>query len=109
MKVELDLQIPEGYEVAEGKQPRIPKNKEYFIDLHGGDVYHQCRHDNTYDPFIILKKKAPEYKIEVLNYGERDITFVSVSALKHALDILGTYALTNEDLSLYDNLRKLIK
>lgn len=60
MKVELDLEIPEGYEIAEGKA-RAPKKDEWFMDL-ASDRAHLASVNFTRANYIILKKKEPEYK-----------------------------------------------
>jgi hypothetical protein len=64
MKITLDLPEIEGYELAEGKQPRMAKAGDYFTDLLGEKMTFKDPHSGyTVEKYIILKKKAPKYAI----------------------------------------------
>ena len=107
MKVELDLQIPEGYEVAEGK-PRIPKNLEYFYVI-GCDSPYQCKRDDYYEEAIIIKKKEPKYLTDGFMTNNGLVHMVSINALADALLIIEDLAITAHDREVMRKLQRLLK
>lgn len=64
VQVTLDLDIPEGYEQAEGKQPRYPKKGEEYTTVSGGHFIAEC---NIEAKYIILKKKEPKYAVRFID------------------------------------------
>ncbi|PHS60947.1 MAG: hypothetical protein COB12_12525 [Flavobacterium sp.] len=113
----MKIEIPdvEGYELAEGEQPRAPKKGEDFTRL-GGQLY-TCEHNEMVDKYIILKKKTPNYhRVQVLGASSypvfcNDGNFVSVGALKDAMSLVtyGDLVAYGLDSEMYKTLKELIK
>ena len=59
MKQTIEIEVPDGYEVAEGEQPRLPIKGDWYL----GAGIEAIPVDQDYEEchFVILKKKAPEY------------------------------------------------
>lgn len=105
-KQTVDINVPDGYEIAEGDQPRLPRSGDYFlsmVDLQSGCA--QVDFHNTY--CIILKKKLPEYElISVTMQGQvyqgngkgllvPSRQYVEKNALRHALELFEAAASYN--------------
>lgn len=58
-KQTIEINVPEGYEVAEGDQPRLPKKGDFFLSE--PSEAKECHVDFDYSNYIILKKIAPKY------------------------------------------------
>jgi hypothetical protein len=82
----IELSIPEGYEVKE-KEPRAPKEGEWFMDL-GSKFVHKCERDLNHTDYIILRKKKPVYKTTVVDTGRELFKYVEIKALEDALEII---------------------
>lgn len=90
MKQTIEIEVPEGYEVSEGEQPRLPKEGEYYLHNYKAN---EAGRTHTW-PVIILKKKAPKYwKGERYdahtNYKMYDV--VEIKALEDALELIDSY------------------
>jgi hypothetical protein len=97
MKIELDLPEIEGFELAEGKQPRMAKAGDYFTDLLGEKMTFKDPHSGyTVEKYIILKKKAPKYK--VLDSVAFDGVYVEIKALEDAIEIIDSHYNWSADL-----------
>ncbi|PHS61655.1 MAG: hypothetical protein COB12_12000 [Flavobacterium sp.] len=110
MKIEIELPEIEGFEAADGKQPRPVKVGEYYVDM---ETLKEIKWEGactSFDHSIILKKKAPKYKI----MGTEDGIGVYVE-IKVVEDILGVFDFVHvADLSpsckdVIKNLKGLIK
>jgi hypothetical protein len=115
MKIELDLPEIEGYELADGKQPRPAIHGDHYINMEtlksstwGGDL-------SSLDSAIILKKKAPKYQvITAVSFlqksGHIDLSaeYVEIKALEDALKLILGLALNGDDLVIYSELSALI-
>ena len=81
--VSIDIQIPDGYEVAEGL-PRTPKEGEYYYNMRKERVS-QCTgswHSPSGVAFILCKS-APEYK--TITVIDNPGAYVEIKALEDAL------------------------
>ena len=113
MKVQLDIEIPEGYEVAEGEQPRLPVQHDHYMSM-GGDSVGLAGYGFDFAKCIILKKIEPEYDIYIETRGGGEgvqYKYVSINALEHALFVMGKFMLdlSAKDIATYDKLKDLIK
>lgn len=89
-KVTVELSIPDGYEIAEGEQPRIPVSGDIFLDDMKPE---KANWDFEQSYYIILKKKAPKYRVindlaHIVNADLEEIRYVEIKALKDALGLL---------------------
>lgn len=94
MKQTIEIEVPEGYEVAEGVQPRIAMPDEYIL-VDGRAIEPTI---TTSKRYIVLKKKAPKYKTSKnssLQTAE-SLEWVEIKALQDALRII------NEHTNKYD-------
>jgi len=86
--VSIDIQIPDGYEVAEGL-PRTPKEGEYYYNMRKEGVS-QCTgpwHSASGVAFILCKS-APEYDTKYINAMDGTLNlvkYVEIKALEDAL------------------------
>lgn len=115
-KQTIELIIPEGYEVADGEQPRLPVAGDYLLGVSGEAIpvdadYESCR-------YIILRKKAPKYeRIELelsadfhpdCNRGQEG-SYVEIQALKDALPLIPPCGLDSEERAVYKALKALVE
>lgn len=98
-KVDMIVTIPDGYEIAEGEQPRKPKRGDLFLNLDKKVILASVTHSSHY---IILKKKKPEYHMILVDpdalkfkWGNPGITshrnrkkFVDAKAIQDLLGIV---------------------
>lgn len=112
MKQTIEIEVPEGYEVAEGEQPRLPEKGEYFIDF-GNTVAEAI---DTHTPCIVLKKKAPKYRVDdvvVLGNGLPPCKMVEIKALEDLIDLFekqrGFGQISNDEWQRYEALKELLK
>ena len=107
MKIELDLPDIEGYELAEGKQPRMAKAGDYFTDLLGEKMTFKDPHSGyTVEKYIILKKKAPKYL--VIDGAAFEKKYVEIKALEDALELSSGMIMTDNDIAIYKELYSLL-
>lgn len=102
MREQITINVPEGYEVAEGEQPRLPKKGEFFIDF--GNTAAEAV--STHTLCIVLKKKAPKYHVIKMEAGG---DYVEIKALEDALSMILAIDQTDENLQKYEALKELIK
>ena len=91
-KQSITINIPEGFTVSGGQQPRCPVEGDYF--LCAGNVK-EAHVEFTQDKFIILEKEAIKYYtcdhkvLSPYSYnGYKEIEMVELEALKDALGLL---------------------
>lgn len=111
MKQTIELTIPDGYEVAEGEQPRLPKKGDCYLHYDGKAV--EVLHDFQSNRHIILKKKAPEYKTSknsCLQTAE-SLQWVEIKALEDAVRIIKHRAsnLNTDQIYTVNALKELLK
>lgn len=117
-KQTIEINVPEGYEVAEGDQPRRPKAGEYFLSEL--TEVKECHIDFEFSIHIILKKKKPKYATlgfgggGILNDGNVDCAkkYVEIQALEDALTIISrmeTGTMLGMDIKTCEALKELIK
>lgn len=90
MKQTIEIEVPEGYEVSEGEQPRLPKEGEYYLHNYKAN---EAGRTHTW-PVIILKKKAPEYfkgKYYEKLTDEFCYDVVEIKALEDCLELIDAY------------------
>jgi hypothetical protein len=104
MKITLDLPEIEGYELAEGKQPRIPKKGECICAMDG--VVMDTYVDTMVDKFIILKKKGPKYA--VIDGAAFEKKYVEIKALEDALELSSGIMMNGYDIAIYKELYSLL-
>jgi hypothetical protein len=120
MKVTLDLPEIEGFELAEGKQPRPVKFGEYSINMETLEATQWNGACTSFDNAIVLKKKAPKYETRFIDknnclwigddQGIREgKTYVEIKALEDALKLMHGRTLNFDDMRIYDELKSLIK
>ena len=89
MEVKLNLPEIEGYEAADGEQPRFPRVGDFCITMNGTsptEVKEACSYVSKR---IILKKKAPVYDvIEIPMSREAYCKYVEIKALEDAISII---------------------
>ena len=119
-QITLDIEIPEGYELAEGRQPRIPLKDDWYT-LVGANKAMLCNHNNfnLNAMTIILKKKEPEYKVIGIRMNAFDVPqicsdksapkYVEIKALEQALNMLAQFEVNRHELELCKKLRELTK
>jgi hypothetical protein len=96
MKITLDLPEIEGFELAEGKQPRPVKFGEYSINMETLEATQWNGSCTSFDNAIVLKKKAPKYKkMRSKLFGSN---FVEIKALKDAIAIIDSHYNWSADL-----------
>lgn len=112
MKQTIEIEVPEGYEVSEGEQPRLPKEGEYYLHNYKAN---EAGRTHTW-PVIILKKKAPKYwKGErydpFTNYKMYDV--VEIKALEDLIDLFEKQRsfgqIMSEEWQRYEALKELVK
>lgn len=91
MKIELDLPDIEGFEIAEGKQPRPVKVGEYYLGMETLEAKQWNGACTSFDNAIALKKKAPKYRTEEITYQKGKIKMVDIKALEDAIEIIDSY------------------
>ena len=109
MKQTIEIEVPEGYEVSEGEQPRLPKEGEYYLHNYKAN---EAGRTHTW-PVIILKKKAPEYfkgKYYEKLTDEFCYDVVEIKALEDALELVAVddYSWA-EDSEIYGETYKALK
>ncbi len=98
MEVKLSLPDIEGFEIADGEQPRLAKSGDYYMGMNNHAVsFKDPRSGYTVDKFIILKEKAPDYRlIQIRSDGQwagfadsmfKD-KFVEIKVLEDALSMV---------------------
>ena len=94
MKIELDLPEIEGFEPDEGKQPRMAKKGDNYTGITGIVSKWQSSKD-TEHAYIILKKKAPEYRTheeKVWLDGRYHLTrYVEIKAIEDAIGVIDSH------------------
>lgn len=116
MKQTIELNVPNGYEVAEGEQPRSPIKGEYRWLL-SWDKPVFIKNDwlhSDYDKYIILKKKAPKYEARTLHAEiGKPVHYVEKKALEDAIALLRSETATDrfkyDKKETYEALEELIK
>jgi len=110
MKIELDLPEIEGFEPDEGKQPRYPKEGEWFLtDMDSGRA-EMAEHDFCSMTCIILKRKEPVYKTTTVDAGRELFKCVEIKAVEDALEFIERLSLMNvNDVAKVKALKELIK
>lgn len=111
----VEINVPEGYEVAESK-PRAPKKGEMFMDL-DSKMAHECDHDFNHTNYVILRKKKPAYFSQVnqvnTEEGWKMKTMVEVKALEDAMKIIENMNMNPEldmfECNAYGPLKELLK
>jgi hypothetical protein len=109
MKIELDLPEIEGFELAEGKQPRPVKVGEYSINMETLGATQWNGACTSFDNAIVLKKKAPKYETRFIDknnclwigddQGIREgKTYVEIKALREAIAIIDSHYNWSADL-----------
>lgn len=88
-KVNVELTIPMGYDIAPGEQPRKIKAREYYLTLYG-TVSQWGGEDSDFRKDIILVKKKPVYYTAEYYSGDGDYMFdiVDIKALEDAFSII---------------------
>ena len=94
MKIELDLPDIEGFEIAEGKQPRPVKVGEYYLGMETLEAKQWNGACTSFDNAIVLKKKAPKYKTTTVDTGRELFKYVEIKALEDAMSLLNSRGLT---------------
>jgi hypothetical protein len=98
MKIELDLPEIEGYELAEGKQPRPVNFGEYSINMETLEATQWNGAYTSFDNAIVLKKKAPKYKTTTVDTGRELFQYVEIKALREAIAIIDSHYNWSADL-----------
>ena len=103
MKQTIEINVPEGFEVAEGEQPRQSIEGDYYWLTTWKEPFYCPTSGYAAGKHIILKKKAPEYeRIEKRRLGEHDNKswtvayasespfgeYVEIKALEDCLELL---------------------
>lgn len=106
-KQTIELTIPEGYEVAEGEQPREVELGDFYLGEDGFAI----KAEIACPVAIILRKKAPKYWRGELfngdNYKVCDV--VEIQALKDALPLIPPCELDSEERATYEALKALVE
>lgn len=91
-KVNVELTIPMGYDIAPGEQPRKLKAEDYFLTFEGS-VGQWGGEDAEKRNAIILVKKKPVYYTAEYFSGDGDYMFdiVDIKALEDAFSIIQGY------------------
>lgn len=112
MKQTVELTIPDGYVVAEGEQPRIPKKGEFYLTTNGEAK--ECFRNEFMGRNIVLKKKEPKYRVEdvvVAGSNQPSCKMVEIKALEDAVRLLTTpdYEWRIDESTKLDELKELIR
>ena len=113
MKIELDLPDIEGFEIAEGKQPRPVKVGEYYLGMETLEAKQWNGACTSFDNAIVLKKKAPKYK--TVSYadcvGDNGCKYVEIKALEDLIKLAQTdiESMSNAQCREWDAIVDLIK
>ena len=108
-KQTIEINVPEGYEIAEGEQPRSPNVGEHFLSVDGWVQTAINKFKNNAK--IILKKKEPDYIVRCDAAGRP--AYVEIKALEDLMPIVR--ALRNGELleefeeGIIDSIEELIK
>ena len=94
MKITLDLPDIEGFEIAEGKQPRHVKVGEYCLSMETLEAKQWNGACTSFDNAIVLKKKAPKYQVVKFDMLNKDKSYVEIKALEDAMSLLNSRGLT---------------
>jgi hypothetical protein len=98
MKITLDLPEIEGYELAEGKQPRPVKFGEYSINMETLEATQWNGACTSFDNAIVLKKKAPKYHTFTSSHPFHECEYVEIKALEDAIEIIDSHYNWSADL-----------
>lgn len=104
-KQTIELTIPEGFEVAEGEQPRVAKIGELYLAYDCMGIT-KAKRSHGCAKSIILKKKEPVYKVCKNGFGQ--VESVEIKALEDALSIINKYGFDMEDRHAVNALKELI-
>lgn len=92
-KQSITINIPEGFTVSGGQQPRCPVEGDFYLGP-SGEVK-EAHIEFTHDKFIILEKEMLEYHtsshkvLSPYSYnGYKEIEMVELQALEDALGLL---------------------
>ena len=99
MKIELNLPDIEGYEPAEGAQPRYPKTGDSFLVVDGSTEVQLATFNYESLKAIILKKKEPKYHTQISSiYHKGTLKMVELKALEDAIAIIDSHYNWSADL-----------
>lgn len=120
-KQTIEINVPEGFDIAEGEQPRVPVEGDWYweIDM---DETREARSDLHEDRYIILRKIPYEYqainKRLISSNGEcftidyiseaKPGRYVEVKALEDALSLAVEKSLDYEEEKLLSTLKTLL-
>lgn len=113
MKQTIEIEVPEGYEVDAGEQPRKPENGDMFMGIDGEAYEYKTARPDDDRRLIILKNKAPEYfkgKYYEKLTDEFCYDVVEIKALEDALELVAVddYSWA-EDSEIYGETYKALK
>lgn len=117
MIIEIELPDLEGFEPAEGEQPRKAVEGDYYLnldDIKSGvaissrDLWTNSNQSSS-APYFIYKKKEPEYKTSTAGAGNGYVKFVEIKALEDALLLVTTPHDSKYEEELHAKLMELIK